>query len=276
MFYNFDRIGKGINPNTPKKTGFALFVDIIYREFWAMLSLNLIFLLYCIPIVTIGASYAAMNSLLVRMVRDKPVDVWYDFRITFKENFTQGTIIFFLQIIAVCIIMINLEFYSTAHPLFPIVTGIVGIFLGLMNLYLIPLAVSVKLPLKNIFKNSFYLIFLSLKYTLMAGLVGGVFCFFLVWYFPYSIMHYLLFSCVFVPFIICFLTHYGISKYCYAPTEEQLQVQIQEQKEKEAKELAERLNAKKEEEQLLALDEELTSLNKALEEIDSDESEDSE
>lgn len=217
---NFDRPGRGIDPDAPPKTGFALFLDIIYREFWAMMGLNLLFVLYCLPVVTIGASFAAMNQILVRMIRDKPVDVIPDFRLAFRENFKNATVIWVIQVVIVLILLVNYQFYREYNSAMLTVTFAMGGFLGFVNLYLMPLLVSVDLKLKHVLKNSVLLVFANLKFTILAGLI----CFFThaisLWYFHYAIFINIFFGWTFLTYIVCFLCYLGIEKYCYTTEDE--------------------------------------------------------
>lgn len=47
-----------------KKKRFFLFFELYFRKFWKMIELNLLFLVCCIPIVTIGPAIAR-NDLCV-------------------------------------------------------------------------------------------------------------------------------------------------------------------------------------------------------------------
>lgn len=255
MFYNFNRMGKGIHPDTPKKEGFAWFLDVLYREFWPMIGLNLLFVVYCIPIVTIGASYAAMNALLIRMLRDKPVDVFPDFRQAFKENFKGGTGIFLIQGAVVWALLVNIQFYGTMNPYIQSATKIFAVLLVFVNIYLMPVLVSVELPLRHVVKNSFFLVFLNLKYTIPVGILTLIVYFLNVWFIPYSIFPNLLCGVVFLSYITCFCCYYGIEKYCYGTHEAEIQAELEEKMKKKSSkdEEMERLDAelealKKEEE----------------------------
>lgn len=225
FFYNFDRVGKGINPNTPKKTGFAWYMDILGREFWAMMWLNTMFLLYSIPIFTIGASTAAMNTVLLRMLRDKPVDAVSDFRDAFRANFKQSTVVFIIQIAVYCLLAINLTFYgamsNAAHTL---IIVFIAVF-SFANLYVMPLLVAVELKIPHIFKNSFILFFLNGKYSLMTAVISGGICFLMLWFFPFSVLLLFLGGIVLPQYTNLFLTHYGIEKYCYPKTPEELEAE---------------------------------------------------
>ena len=90
---NYVKPGPGIDKDAPPKTGLALFFEIFIREFWALVKLNVLFLLTCIPIVTIGAAMGAMTKVTVRMVRDIPNDVWYDYWRGFRENWKASTVL---------------------------------------------------------------------------------------------------------------------------------------------------------------------------------------
>lgn len=215
IFYNFDQVGKGINPNEPKKEGLALYFDVIYREFWGILYLNILFFIACLPIVTIGAAYGALCSVFIRMIRDVPVDTFYDFKTAFKKNFKQSTLIFLIQGLTLILIAIAFEFYIRVNPFFHIPLGVACVLFGLMNMYLVPIAVSVDVPFGNIFKNSFFLLFLSLKMTILCGILNFLHLAMGTIMFPYSLSYFLLGGFIFLTFTTCFMTYLGISKYCY-------------------------------------------------------------
>ena len=75
----------------PEKTGFARFLEIAGSQCGPLLKVNLLFLLGCIPIVTIPLSLYAMNCVVLRMVQDRPVrclrDYWGAFRREWKRGY---------------------------------------------------------------------------------------------------------------------------------------------------------------------------------------------
>lgn len=219
--FRHDRPGPGINPDAPKKTGIAWYFDILYREFWPMVHLNILFVLSCIPIITIGASYTAMHTLLLRMLRDKPVDVWPDFRLALKENFKVGTKVFLVQVLVLVIYVINYEFYGVMNIYIQAALTGVGVLLFLVNLYIVPVLVSVELPLKHVFKNSFFLVFLNLKWTIPAGILAFSTHFFNLYFYYLSIYPSFVIGNVLLAYTLFFVLYIGIEKYCYNGTEEQ-------------------------------------------------------
>lgn len=249
---NFDQPGKGIDPDAPKKEGLALFVDIIFREFWSLLFVNLLFLICCLPVVTAGASFAALNAVVVRMIRDKPTtSVFYDFFRFFKMNFLQSTGIYALQIAVVYLVMVNFRFYSITNPSMHTPLFFVVILLSFINLYLIPVAVSVQLNFKNVLRNSVFLSFIGGKVTILGGVFNLVVLGLSVWTMPYSFPFYFLGGMSWITFINCFITFKGIERHC-------LGIRLPEEEEKVEKPATH-------EEEMARLDKELEALHEELE-----------
>jgi len=77
--------GKGVTKLPPKK-GVKRFLFILSTHFWQLVSLNLLFLLFCVPVVTIPAALCGMNRVLITLVRDGNCFLWNDFVREFKGN----------------------------------------------------------------------------------------------------------------------------------------------------------------------------------------------
>lgn len=86
MFFrkDYSKPGPGLDPNAPEKTGPARFFQIIQLECAALFQLNLLFLVCCIPVVTIPPAILAMNCVVRKMVLDEPVECFYDYRTAFR------------------------------------------------------------------------------------------------------------------------------------------------------------------------------------------------
>jgi uncharacterized membrane protein YesL len=94
--HNYAKEGDGIDPNAPEKTGFRRFFEIIGLECSTIVGLNLLFLVSCIPIVTIPPALFAMQQVIRRMVQDLPVDCFYHYRTAFKKYWKVSYGAFFL------------------------------------------------------------------------------------------------------------------------------------------------------------------------------------
>lgn len=74
--------------------------------------LNILTLIGCIPIITAGASFAAMYSVLLKMVRNEEGYVTKGYLKGFKENFGKATKVWILALIIGTIGAINLYLIS--------------------------------------------------------------------------------------------------------------------------------------------------------------------
>lgn len=216
---NYNKPGPGIDKNAPPKKGLALFFDIYIRAFWELIKLNLIFLLFSIPIVTIGPAYAAMSKVTMLMIRERPFFVFSDFWAAFKAEFKQSFITGLLTAVLSIMMFVGMRFYLAAaaqnqmmYALWFLLVAI-SFILAMACIYVYPLIVTVSLPLKAIYKNAMLLSIVCLKHSLPALLViiiigGGSFLFF-----PFSIPIILLLLFSHISFISGFTAWPGIKKY---------------------------------------------------------------
>lgn len=82
--------GPGIRPDEPEKTGPARLLQILQLEAGAIFLLNLLFLVSCIPVVTIPPAIFAMHQVIRKMVLDQPVLCLYDYRAAFRANWKRS------------------------------------------------------------------------------------------------------------------------------------------------------------------------------------------
>lgn len=75
-----------------------------------LMLLNCMFLLFCIPIVTIGASTTALYGMTLKMVRNEEMNLLYGFVHAFKKNFKQSTIIWIILMIVGSILYMDYLF----------------------------------------------------------------------------------------------------------------------------------------------------------------------
>lgn len=91
--YNiYFREGPGIPKDMPKPEGLRLLAVVLGREWWGLLKLNLLFIAFSLPIVTLPAAWYATVSISVMMIEDRNVYLWRDFWSAFRSHllFTTG------------------------------------------------------------------------------------------------------------------------------------------------------------------------------------------
>ena len=75
--------------------------------------LNLIFLLCCLPIITIGASVTALYSVTLKMSRDQEGYIARSFFKAFKANFKQATSIWIPSLLLLFIMLADIRIDSS-------------------------------------------------------------------------------------------------------------------------------------------------------------------
>lgn len=97
MFFRKDyaKPGPGVDRDEPEKTGMARLAEIFSIECVTLVKLNLLFLISCLPVVTIPAAVFAMNRVTRMMVLDQPVTLLYHYKTAFKKDWKRACAAFF-------------------------------------------------------------------------------------------------------------------------------------------------------------------------------------
>jgi uncharacterized membrane protein YesL len=95
------KAGPGIDRNAPPKQGFALLLDVIARNWWELIQLNLLVILFSLPLVTLPAALVAAARICVLMLEDRPVYLGRDFLEAFRGRFLRATLLGLLIIAAI-------------------------------------------------------------------------------------------------------------------------------------------------------------------------------
>ncbi len=96
MFFRKDYAapGPGVDPDEPEKTGLARLGQILSIECVTLVKLNLLFLVTCLPVVTIPAAVFAMDHVVRKMVLDQPVTCAYDYKTALRRHWKRGNAAF--------------------------------------------------------------------------------------------------------------------------------------------------------------------------------------
>ena len=75
-----------------------------------IMILNVLFVICCIPVVTIGASLTAMSYVTLKMKDGSEGYIWKSFFKAFKENFRQSTVIWLILLVVAAVLGVDLMF----------------------------------------------------------------------------------------------------------------------------------------------------------------------
>lgn len=136
-----------------------------------LLILNLLTLLCCLPIITVGPALTAMNYMTLKMVRNEETYIVKGFFKSFKENFRQGTLIWLLFLVMGLvlagdyIILISSEMrYSNVMQ---VMTLVVAIFVTCTFLYVFPVLAKFRNTIKTTLKNAFLISIMQFPKTIV-------------------------------------------------------------------------------------------------------------
>ena len=87
---------KFFDMDSPLMQGLGKMADLLW--------LNVLTLICCIPIVTIGASFTAMNYMALKMARNEECYITRGFFKSFRENLKQATLIWLLLLLVFLIL----------------------------------------------------------------------------------------------------------------------------------------------------------------------------
>jgi uncharacterized membrane protein YesL len=178
---NYGKTGRGVTKKEidayDNKNPFARFFEIFFDKYWKLWELNLLFILFCIPIFTIPTACIAMSSVVGKFADWKPVFLFEDFVDAFKENFKKGLGVFLIGAPAFAFLIFNIWLFSKnggeagGEPVVWLDTFTALVFFA-GHFYIFPQIANLKLPMSAIYKNAFVMLFVCPFRTLWI-----LFCF---------------------------------------------------------------------------------------------------
>lgn len=145
-----------------------------------IMILNLIFLLCCIPIVTIGASVTAMSYVTLKMKDGEEGYIFRTFFRSFKENFKQSTLIWllmlFLGVIMVLDFVIIGSMEGSMSMVMKVLVGMGALIWLMVFIYVFPLQARFYNTIKATLQNAILLSIANFPKTfcMMAVMIAAV------------------------------------------------------------------------------------------------------
>ena len=166
------------------------FLSRLADLFW----LNLLFIVCCIPVITIGAATTALYYVTLKMAKDEEGYITRSYFKSFKENFKQATVIWIGFLVVGMIMITDLRIVNggnTAEILGSPALGnvimvavfLMGIVILMVGTYIFPILAQFDNTIKNTVKNAFLISIRHLPYTI-AMLVITAIPVVLIWFFP--------------------------------------------------------------------------------------------
>ena len=137
--------------------------------------LNVLCLVCCIPVITIGPSMTAMHYVTLKMAREEEISVMKFFFKAFKENFKQAALTWLGFIVITVIFFIDYRILKTMglenHKVFLMIIAAIYLFVCLTIMYAFPLMARFVNPLGQTLKNALYMSILHVFKTIVMAVI---------------------------------------------------------------------------------------------------------
>jgi len=213
---NYDKPGPGVRKDEPRKKGAARFFELLARDFWDLIKLNLLLCICVLPTVgvflpalmgfysgitfilslllafSVGGAFVAYNYYITKMMRDDPSYVWYEFKRKFSENYRQAAPTGML-----CTAFVYAQILLWGSMILGEPGGdVVWFFVALLSLlvfwiitpYIFLHFAYIDLKTFRVIKNSVLMSFGYLPRSFMGALLGGLMWIAFALFFPASLL----------------------------------------------------------------------------------------
>ena len=153
------------------------FLHAALLRVWEIVVANLLFILCCIPVITIGPAFTALYHCTLKMVKGNHVGTFKTFFRAFKQNFKQSVIVWLATLVFAFLLFSNFQFLTyqagVVSRALMYLTLFVGIVLAMFTVYIYPVIAAFEGTLKMQIKNTFIFALMKFFKTLFMMLLWG-------------------------------------------------------------------------------------------------------
>ena len=189
--------GNNEHENEPPRNGVKRFFYVLINYTGKLILINIIFVISCIPVITIPAAITALNYYLIKIFQRgynfEMIDYWTEFKQNLVKGIPFGLLFGMLFGYAYYLMSLsgNYRYYSMGSMIFGI--GIAVFIIGAcLSSYSFVLNAMLDLSCKNILKNAFILMIVEWKTSVMVFIVHCISVFIIMSFMPYAILIYVL------------------------------------------------------------------------------------
>lgn len=152
---------------------------LLYRgvnKFVDLVILNVMYMLSCIPIFTIGAANTSLYTLTLKMCKNEEGHIAKQYWKTFRSNLKKSTIIWCLFL--VLFLMLGIDFWIFEHydlqmkKLFQIIICAIFLITMMVYSYVFPLIAVFENTIKHYLKNAVIISMTRIGYTIFIVLMN--------------------------------------------------------------------------------------------------------
>ena len=149
--------------DSPLMQGLSKMADLMF--------VNLLALLCCIPIVTVGASMTALHYMALKIVRNEECYIARGFFKSFKQNLRQGTVIWLLQLLITAVLAGDFYLMYKSPDMYPFVVHVlvfvVVVIVAITSVFVYPVLAKFDNTVFRTIKNALFISMLQFPKTLL-------------------------------------------------------------------------------------------------------------
>lgn len=134
-----------------------------------MMILNFLFMICCLPVVTVGAASAALYRVTIDMVHDTEGGIFKGFFQAFRANFKQATVVWLVELVVLvsllCDLLLVIYFFPGSRVML-ILVAVLALLVLSVCAYMTPLIVRYDNGLRQHLTNAISLAVVKLPKTL--------------------------------------------------------------------------------------------------------------
>ncbi|MCP1103038.1 putative membrane protein YesL [Aequitasia blattaphilus] len=140
--------------------------------------LNIVYVVTCIPLITIGAANTALYTVVFRMVKGERYEVLVDYKRAFRENFKQGTVIWLFVAVVSGVLIVDFliapGFSRQLATIFVMIILVLGIICMMTGVYVFPLLATFSNGTMTMLKNALLISVRHLPKTIVVILIHSI------------------------------------------------------------------------------------------------------
>lgn len=139
--------------------------DSLFGRFFGtlgdMITVNLLFILCSIPVITFGASFTSMYHALLRRLKYGDSSLARDFFRSFKQNFRQSTLSWVISVVFVIIFSADFGMFGPGG-VYPVTTIyylilVLSVIFAITAMFVFPVIAAFQNTLKNLWIQAFFM-----------------------------------------------------------------------------------------------------------------------
>lgn len=149
------------------------FLNKFFGKVGDVIMLNILFIIFSIPLFTIGASATALYYGCLKIIKGDQTVARKDFIKSFKQNFKQSTIIWLIFVAIAVVLTFNVQFLAAGNTqmftIFKYLSYGITAILALELLYIFPVIAAFSNTSRNLLKNAFLFTYMHIPSTFVMA-----------------------------------------------------------------------------------------------------------